>query len=165
MNNKDSQQPGLKQLPFPWRCHNCGKDEVRMATLNYDAKVKYDGRLCEFPVAGLMLPVCGACGERVFTDKVDEQINAALRSHLHLLSPEEIRAALNRLVMTQKAVANCLGIAEATLSRWLNECQIQSRAMDKLMRVFFAFQNVRTVLASEMPDPSLGTKELVGAGQ
>jgi hypothetical protein len=38
------------------------------------------------------------------------------------------------------------GIAEATLLRWHNETQIQSRAMDNLLRVFFAFPEVRAAL-------------------
>lgn len=163
-NSKELKRPFWAQQPFPWRCHDCGKDEVRPARVNYDAEVKYDGRLVAFTVEDLGLPVCGACGAKLFTLEVDDQINAALRSHLHLLSPEEIRAGLSRLGMTQKAVADSLGIAEATLSRWLNEFQLQSRAMDNLMRVFFAFPEVRSALASEKPDPSLGTRDLVGAG-
>src|SRR5262249_22746459 len=87
---------------------------------------------------------------------VDDQINAALRSHLHLLTPEDMRKALERIGMTQKEAADRLGIAEATLSRWLNETQIQSRAMDNLLRVFFAFPQVRTALNGDAQDPQLG---------
>ncbi|MBI3468595.1 MAG: transposase [Planctomycetes bacterium] len=47
-----------------------------------------------------------------------------------------------------KEAARQLGIAEATLSRWLNETQIQSRAMDNLLRVFFAFPEVRRALSA-----------------
>jgi len=86
----------------------------------------------------------------VITEKVDAQIQAALRSHLQLLAPPEIREALARVGMTQKEAAQRLGIAEATLSRWLNETQIQSRAMDNLLRVFFAFPRVRKALNGEL---------------
>src|ERR1700722_12710593 len=149
MNTKNSMEPKRPfrpELPFPWRCGSCGKDEVRMGVVSYDAEVKYDGRLYTINVPNLEIPICQACGAKVYTEKVDGQINAALRFQLHLLTPEEIRTALDRLEMTQKEVAERLGIAEATLSRWLNETQIQSRAMDNLMRVFFAFPNVRSAL-------------------
>lgn len=117
-----------------------------MTTVSYDAEVRHDGRLHKFTVRELKIPVCEACGEKVFTEKVDDQIGTALRSHLLLLTPEEIRAELDRLDMTQKAAAERLGIAEATLSRWLTDTQIQSRALNNLLRVFFAFPQVREAL-------------------
>ena len=131
-----------------------------MTTLRYDAQVQHDGRLYTFPIPKLAIPVCQACGEKVFTEKVDDEINAALRGHLHLLTPEELRTALARVQMTQKEAAERLGIAEATLSRWLNETQIQSRAMDNLLRVFFAFPQVRTALSGAAQDPQLGAADI-----
>jgi DNA-binding transcriptional regulator YiaG len=149
MNSKNStelKRPFRAERPFPWRCAQCEEDQVRMATTSYDAEVRYDGRLYTFTVPALEIPICQACGAKVFTETVDGQINAALRSHLHLLPPGAIRTALDRLSLTQKETADRLGIAEATLSRWLHETQIQSRAMDNLMRVFFAFPDVRAAL-------------------
>ena len=143
--------------PFPWPCRHCGKKEVRLSKTNYDAEVRHDGRLYTFTIPDLELPVCRACGERVFTEKVDVQVNDALRAHLNLLTPAQISNAIKRVGMSQKALAKCLGIAEATLSRWLNETQIQSRAMDNLLRAFFAFPELRTALCGEMQDPRLGT--------
>jgi len=63
--------------------------------------------------------------------------------------------------MTQKEAADRLGIAEATLSRWLNETQIQSRAMDKWLRVFFAFPQVRAALDRRGQDPDLGIADMI----
>jgi DNA-binding transcriptional regulator YiaG len=131
-----------------------------MGVVSYDAEVKYDGRLYTINVPNLEIPICQACGAKVYTEKVDGQINAALHSQLHLLTPEEIRFSLDRLELTQKEVAERLGIAEATLSRWLNETQIQSRAMDNLMRVFFALPSVRRVLCKSSSDPSLGIRDV-----
>ncbi len=48
--------------------------------------------------------------------------------------------------MQQKTLAACLGIAEATLSRWLSGGLIQSRAMDNLLRVYFGIPAVRELL-------------------
>ena len=117
-----------------------------MATAQYDAEVRHDGRLYAFTIPELQLPVCQACGEQVFTEDVDLQINDALREHLHMLTPDQIDAGIKRIGMSQKEVARRLGIAEATLSRWLTKTQIQSRAMDNLLRAFFAFPQVRAVL-------------------
>jgi DNA-binding transcriptional regulator YiaG len=136
-----------------------------MTTISYDTEVRHDGRLYTFTVPALEIPICQACGEKVFTENVDDQINAALRSHLRLLAPQEMRAALARVNMTQKEAADRMGVAEETLSRWLSETQIQSRAMDNLMRVFFAFPQVRTALTANAQDPQLGTADVTDQRQ
>jgi putative zinc finger/helix-turn-helix YgiT family protein len=136
--------------PFPWKCAHCGKNEVAEAAIDYKAEVRHDGRVHEFTVHGLRIPVCQACGERVFTGEVDRQINFALHEHLSLLTPDQIRQALDSLKKTQKEVSQELGIAEATLSRWLTETQIQSKAMDNLLRVYFEFPEVRSALGGRL---------------
>lgn len=131
-----------------------------MSTVSYDARVRHDGCLYSFTIPHLEIPVCRSCGEKVFTEKVDDQVNAALHCHLHLLTPEEMRTALQRINLNQKEAADRLGIAEATLSLWLDGTQIQPRAMDKLLRVFFAFPEVRTAL--DIQDPQLGAADIAG---
>jgi putative zinc finger/helix-turn-helix YgiT family protein len=163
--SKESMRPFGAERPFPWRCRQCGKSRVVMTTISYDAEVRHDGRVYTLTLPHLDIPACQSCGEKVFTEKVDDQINAALRSHLRLLTPEEIRKSLERVDMTQKEAADRLGIAEATLSRWLNETQIQSRAMDNLLRVFFAFPQVRAALNREGQDPHLGAADIAGQRQ
>ncbi len=162
MHANQSKRPVGGERPFPWRCRHCGKDQVFPAVVSYDAEIRHDGRLYSFQIPDLEIPVCQACGKKVFTEKVDDQINAAFRSHSHLLTPQEMRAGLERVTMTQKEAAGRLGIAEATLSRWLNETQIQSRAMDNLLRVFFAFPQVRAALSGESQDPQLGASDIAG---
>lgn len=139
-------RPVAADRPFPWQCRRCGKKDVVLTTISYDAEVRHDGRTHAFVVPNLEIPVCRACGERVFSEQVDEQINVALRSHLRLLTPSDMRTALDSIGVTQKDAAERLGIAEATLSGWLGDTQIQSRAMDNLLRVFFAFPQVRNAL-------------------
>lgn len=129
-------------------CPQCGKVEVESAIFDFDAEVRHDGKLHAFTVPGLRAWQCRTCGERIFTNDVDRQVNEALRSHLGLLSPREIRVGIDRVGMSQKEVAECLNIAEATLSRWLNEVQIQSKSLDTLLRIFFAFPNVRESLCA-----------------
>jgi len=118
--------------------------------------VKHDGRLHEAAIEQLEIPTCRSCGARVFSSHVDEQISDALRRQLHLLSPNEIRGALRSLRMPQKELARRLGVAEATLSRWATGTVIQSRAMDNLLRLYFALPEVREALAGEQQDPGLG---------
>lgn len=147
---------------FPWRCTQCSKNEVVLKTISYDAEIRHDGRLYKFTVPNLEIPICRACGKKVFSEQVDDQINVTLRSELHLLTPRDMRAALERVGMTQKETAERLGVAEATLSRWLSDTQIQSRAMDNLLRIFFAFPQVRNILKRSGQNPRLGSTDLPG---
>lgn len=132
-----------------------------MSTTAYDAEVRHDGRLYTFSISELKIPICQACGEKVFTEDVDRQVNDALRAHLHMLTPATIDEGIRRVGMTQKEFARRLGVAEATLSRWLNEIQIQSRAMDNLLRVFLAFPQVRAVLDGVEQNYQLGTSDVI----
>ncbi len=134
------------EKPFPRRCAECGKTEVWPATIAYDAEVKHDGRLYAFRITRLKINKCRACGEILFSNVSNEQVTQALRDHLGLLSPTQIRESLSNLGMMQKDFAERIGVAPETVSRWIGGTHIQSRAMDNLMRLFFRFDNVRSAL-------------------
>jgi putative zinc finger/helix-turn-helix YgiT family protein len=143
----NEKQAADKTEPFPWRCRHCGRPDVSPATVDYPIEIGYDGRSVHFVARGINIPTCGNCGEKLITGEVDRQINRAFHEHMHLLTPDQIRDGIAKLGLSQKEVAERLGIAEATLSRWLNETVIQSRAMDNYLRVFFQFPEVRRALA------------------
>jgi hypothetical protein len=81
---QEMKQPRDAAPAFPWRCNHCGENAVDMATIQYQAEVRHDGRLYTFTIPNLRIPVCRKCGEKVFTEDVDGQINDALRLHLHV---------------------------------------------------------------------------------
>lgn len=148
------------EKPFPRRCPECGKVEVQPATMAYDAEVKHDGRLHAFHVPRLQINKCGACGEVLFSNVSNDQVTQALREHLVLLSPAQIRDALSKLGLQQKDFAERIGVAAETISRWISGAHIQSRAMDNLMRLFFEFDNVRYALTSTVTNNMLITTAL-----
>ena len=160
MSRRKTKKPLVSHRPFPWRCRDCGEKAVKLSCSDYQAEVRHDGKLHSFLIPKLEAPTCQSCGERVFTETVDEQINVALREHLQLLSPEQMREAFKRVQLTQKIVSQQLGIAAATLSRWLSKTQIQSRSMDTLLRVFFGFPRVREILANPSGRDQLGIADI-----
>jgi DNA-binding transcriptional regulator YiaG len=89
-------------------------------------------------------------------DAANRRISNALRQQLRLLTPEQIRANRDALGLTQPELAGMLGIAVATLSRWETGAQIQQRAMDRLLRVTFAFEVVREALQDDRTLADLG---------
>lgn len=119
------------------RCLECGKRDLWPNVICHNARIKHDGSLYEIAIPQLHVLKCQSCGDVLFDDATDKQISQALRNHLGLLSPQEIREHLDRLGLTQKEFSERICIAAETVSRWLSGAYIQSRAYDKLMRLFF----------------------------
>jgi putative zinc finger/helix-turn-helix YgiT family protein len=138
-----------KGKPFPWRCPECGKREVRPATLRHTSQIKHDGRLHAVEIPALLVPQCGVCGELVFDHNADEQIAEALREQLGLLSRNRIRKNREDLGLSQRALAEHLGVAVETISRWENGALTQTRAMDRYLRVYFGVPAARAALVSQ----------------
>ena len=154
---------GPGDRPFPWRCPNCLRKDVRPVVMPYTARVRHDGLEYAIELPAMEVPKCQNCGELLFGNRAGEQIDDALRAHLRLLTPAQIRAGRKALELHQGQLAERLGVAEATISRWETGALIHSRAMDNLLRVYFAFPGVREALVGEGQDPSLGT-EVVTTG-
>jgi len=131
---------------YPIHCIECGKQEVRPAVVARNVQKNHDGRVYDLSISGLPVTRCGACGEIFFTADSDERIAAALRDCMGLLTPEQIRGNLEMLKLNQKEAAERLGVAAETMSRWLSGAMIQSRAMDNLLRGFFAYPELREKL-------------------
>ncbi len=148
--------------PFPWPCPNCLTLTVVPTVVDYTAKVKHDGVVHELHLPALEMPRCRTCGETVITSAVDDQFNDALRARLRLLTPAQIRKAIDTLGLKQQELAERLGVAPETISRWLNGALIQSRAMDNLLRLFFGLPQVRDVLRGPSQDPLLGAEVSAG---
>jgi putative zinc finger/helix-turn-helix YgiT family protein len=141
---------------FPWLCPECGKREVRPATVSDVSHIKHDGRLYTVKLPKLRVPRCQACGELIFDNDADEQIASALREQLGLLSPEQIRRNREALALSQRAMAEQLGVAIETISRWENGALLQTRAMDRYLRVYFGVPAARAVLVDPAGLPELG---------
>lgn len=145
-----------KSKPFPWDCYRCGQREVYRALVPYSLQVNYEDVLHTLDLPRFETPRCRACGEIVFDNCVDAQINAAQRTLLSLLQPAEILEGRERLDLTRGELAKRLGVSEASLADWEDDISIQPRTADNLLRVFFAFPEVRSALNGQQHDASLG---------
>ncbi|MGO9598691.1 MAG: helix-turn-helix domain-containing protein [Isosphaeraceae bacterium] len=130
------------------RCISCRERAVAPTVLpTYTTELEHDGRSYTVSVKDLPVLQCENCKAIVLGDDANTAISAALRREAGLLSPEEIRANRERLGLSQKQLAQYLRISESTLSRWSTGAQIQQRAMDALLRVFFLSAEARLILA------------------
>ncbi len=133
--------------PFPHLCPECGAMAVYAETTPYRTAFKYEGRLHEFEVQNITLNKCRDCGKVILTNTALDQIAEAFRRRANLLTAERIRCELQQLKLSQKEFGALLGVAPETVSRWLGNVQIQTRSLDRLMRLFFKSADVRKVLA------------------
>lgn len=139
----------------PWKCRKCGEKRVKPIIVDYSTDVEHDGRSYSIVVPKLEVLECELCHNRNLPDASFEKVMDALRQKAELLAPAEIRGSREQLHLTQKQLANYLRVAEETVSRWEKGRQIQQRAMDLLLRLFFDMLEVRQKLAGADKDYSV----------
>jgi putative zinc finger/helix-turn-helix YgiT family protein len=153
----DTIPPVGRDRPFPWRCIECRAKEVYRQATDFTSTREYDGQTYTIRIPDLMLPTCRNCGAQTFAVGDDEPIFAALRAQIGLLSPQEIQEHRNHLKFSQQELAEHLGVDKEMISRWETGGLIESRAMDKLLRLFFESEEVRQRLwqwRTPTPSPS-----------
>jgi putative zinc finger/helix-turn-helix YgiT family protein len=141
---------------YPWKCGQCRQRAVSPAAVDYSVNIEHDGRVMEVGIPQLPVMRCEACGEIVLDDDANIRVSDAILAHLRILTPVQIRQNRERLGASQAQLAKDLGVSEASLARWETGAQIQPRPVDRLLRLYFGCEQVRTVLADEAQLTSLG---------
>jgi DNA-binding transcriptional regulator YiaG len=150
--------------PFPCKCATCRERGVVPVTLpSYTADLDHDGRTYAVTVSDLDVLQCERCGNQVIPDDSFDKLTDELRRQAGLLPPVEIKGNRDRLHLTQKALAGHLRVSESTLCRWENGGQIQQRAMDLLLRLYFDIPQVREHLAKGFFSDTIVSSEPAGS--
>jgi putative zinc finger/helix-turn-helix YgiT family protein len=142
--------------PYPWHCVTCGTRTVVPTVMDHVAKVKHDGTIYELQLHNIEVPQCPTCSETYPTAAVDDRVSDALRARLRLLTPAQIQDEMSRLGLTEQQLSERLGVTVESVSRWRDGTLIQSRAMDNLLRIYFAVPEARRVLLEASQNPQLG---------
>jgi putative zinc finger/helix-turn-helix YgiT family protein len=141
---------------------HCRERAVSPTTVpSYPVEMEHDGRKYSFSVPNLDVLQCQNCREIILDDSANDRIFDALRVSAGLLTPAEIRQNRDALGYTQQQLADYLRISMFTLSRWETGAQIQQRAMDALLRVFFQSNEARRILG--VPDEGVAWPEEITA--
>jgi putative zinc finger/helix-turn-helix YgiT family protein len=140
-------------------CPTCCKKTVQSATIEHVAEVKYESRTYSVEIPDLKVGKCSVCGEVYFDLDTDAQIDTVFRRNLRLLTAEQIRAGRKRLGLKQEEIADALGIAKATITRWENRKLIPSRVMNRVLKAYFRSKSFRELLVVIDADSSIGVDE------
>jgi len=112
-------------------CEDCGGrmiSKIERQTFDYGVGKDATSLSADVPVWR-----CESCGE-AFLDEAGEMArHDAVCAHLGVMSPTEVRAARGNL--SRHEFYELTGIAEASMKRWESGEQIQTRAMDLLLRL------------------------------
>ena len=115
-------------------CPNCG---TQMVNKRGTLRLPINGE--EVAVASAAHLSCPRCGEIVlrFQDakRLGEDAIAIYREKHGLLSADEIRAIRERFDLTQAGLARLLRLGANTVSRWESGRNVQTAAMDILLRL------------------------------
>lgn len=141
--------------PYPWKCGQCGQRAVQPERVDYSAAIEHDGRCHSVEVPELQVARCTVCSEIVLDDEANRRVSEVIRAQLGLLTPEQIQQNRERLGLTNQQLAGAVGIGEASLARLESGGQIQPRSLDRLLRLYFGVEQVRTLLSDEAQLASL----------
>jgi HTH-type transcriptional regulator / antitoxin MqsA len=93
----------------------------------------------EIEVPGLRHMACPSCGEKIVgfaeTTRLFKEAVEAYRERHGLLSAQEIREIRERFGLTQAELARLLRLGANTISRWEAGRNVQTGAMDVLLRL------------------------------
>jgi putative zinc finger/helix-turn-helix YgiT family protein len=140
-------------------CPQCREKTVLPVHKDYTLTVEHDGCSYEVTVRDVQVPTCSRCGEAIITNDLSERVSAEVRRTIGLLSPETIRERREALGLSRPQLAAALRVAEATLLRWETGMQLQPRALDLLLRLYFDSADVRQACITPPLDTS-GTPAL-----
>lgn len=145
------------------KCYQCGGAFTRRVAAPHRRKLRYEGVAHDVLVADMPEWHCAACGLSVTDEEGDGPLQAALRQHVGLLTPQQIKTGIRELGITQEKFAERIRCAPESISRWLNGAVLQSRAYDCLMRTYFQFPAVREALDRLSPESPFGETVVLAA--
>lgn len=131
----------------------CGDGTLVDVRIERTSAVKHDGKLHQVTVKDLPARQCDKCSEIITSSRAHRRIYAELRTMLGLLSPEEIRSRREDARCSQSLLAERLGVAQETISRWENGRVIQSSSHNRLLKHVFGLEAIEVLRGLEEIEP------------
>ncbi len=139
------------------QCPSCGHQPLEARRIRDEFEYGPDGERITVIAEAVPVLVCPACGETLYGPEAAVVRHQAICRALGLLSPAEIKALRERLGPDQEDFARLTGIGVATLSRWERGRLLQTRALDRYLRLLGALPQAAQVLRTlQRPEQATG---------
>ena len=120
------------------RCPSCSHQPLVARRIRDEFEYGPDDERITIVAEAVPVLACPACGEILYGPEAAAIRHQAICRALGLLSPAEIKALRERLGPDQEDFSRLTGIGVATLSRWERGRLLQTRAMDRYLRLIDA---------------------------
>src|SRR5947209_17293811 len=130
------------------RCPSCGHQPLVPQRIRDEFEYGPDDDRIAVVAEAVPVLACPACGETLYGPEAAAVRHQAICRALGLLSPAEIKALRERLGPDQEDFARPTGIGVATLSRWERGRLLQTRALDRYLRLVDALPQAARFLAT-----------------
>jgi putative zinc finger/helix-turn-helix YgiT family protein len=120
------------------QCPSCGHRPLVAQRIRDDFEYGADDERISVVAEAVPVLSCPACGEVLYGPEAAAVRHEAICRALGLLSPNEIKAIRERIGPSQEDFARLTGIGVATLSRWERGRLLQTRALDRYLRLLDA---------------------------
>jgi putative zinc finger/helix-turn-helix YgiT family protein len=129
-------------------CPSCGQQTLVRQQIEDEFEYGPDDGRIKIVAHAVPVLVCQNpdCGETLYGPEAARVRHQAICSALGLLTPSQINALRERLGRNQAEFAELTGIGVATLSRWERGRLLQTRALDRYLRVLDALPQAVQVL-------------------
>ena len=116
-------------------CPLCAEDDVAVTTTPHTFDHGTGDSMIELHVR---IPVCrcNSCRFEFLDDAAEHLKHRAICRHLGVLAPAEIRRIREHHGMIRAQFARLTGLDDASLGRWEKGLSIQTRAIDRHLRLF-----------------------------
>ena len=119
------------------KCTACNKGLLENITSDYVTYVKDGSDKIKVIVKNLKHEKCPVCNEEYLDSKALDRVQEEKYRALNLLTPDQLKTLRKNLNLTQTDMAGLLGVGEKSYFRWENGLSIQSRSIDKYIKLVY----------------------------
>lgn len=130
------------------RCPSCAEQSLGAREIEDEFEYGPEGERITVVAHAVPVLVCSKCGETLYGPEAARVRHQAICAALHLLTPQEIKALRERLGPSQGDFAKLTEIGVATLSRWERGRSLQTRALDRYLRLLDRYPSNVEILRS-----------------
>ncbi len=123
------------------KCPTCGSDRFAFTKAHHHF---LESGLENVHLTNVEIGICGDCGEKIVSIPHSTELMRSIGESILLkpayLNSAEIRFLRKNLHLKINEFARLLGVDRVTVSRWENEHEKPSRAVDRLVRLTYALE-------------------------